>query len=269
MKKKIYVLPMVLLLAASLTACRSMDDVQGKSENNTAEVKDDVRVEVKTNDDKDKDKDKKEAILKKYVSALEGVYNDHVYPDGKDCGFDDNADLSKNKFAVYDIDGDGKDELIIQNTTTSVAGMAEFIYDYNEESDKVVEQFHEFPQSTYFDNGVVKAGWSHNQGLAGDFWPYNLYKYDKDKDGYNEIASVDAWQRKFAEKNGEGKSYPVDVDTNNDGIIFYIMDNGSYDTSNPVSKENYDNWYQSMVNGAKELSVPYVDLTKENIDNLK
>ena len=53
-----------------------------------------------------------------YAAALEEIYTNHTFPDGKDFGFDGFHDMSENKFAVYDIDSDGKKELIVLYTTT-------------------------------------------------------------------------------------------------------------------------------------------------------
>ncbi len=48
--------------------------------------------------------------------------------------------------------------------------------------------------TTYYDNGYVAAGWSHNQGVAGDkLWPYTLYRYDSSAGKYVQEAAVDGW----------------------------------------------------------------------------
>lgn len=138
-----------------------------------------------------------ESMKAAYVSILEEIYYNHTFPDGEDYGFFDSSHISDNKFAVCDIDQDGKDELIIQYITTYMAGMVELIYDYDKESDTVRTEFGEFPAITFYDNGVIEAGFSHNQGLAGDFWPYNLYQYEPDSDAYIMVGMIDAKFRRL------------------------------------------------------------------------
>ena len=138
-----------------------------------------------------------------YSAVLKGIYYQHKYPDGQDCGFNYSGDVSDNQFAIYDIDFDGKEELIIQYTTTYTAGMVEVIYDYDSKTKLLKEELRSFPSLTYYNNGIVSADWSHNQGLAGlgDFWPYTLYQYKQESDTYIEIASVDAWNKEQANED--------------------------------------------------------------------
>ena len=143
--------------------------------------------------------------------------------------------------------------------------MTESVYRYNAAADSVELELSEFPGAVYYDNGLALVGWSHNQGLAGDFWPYNVYQYNPETDEYEAVFSVDAWDRELADTDYDGNPYPADVDVNNDGIVFYIMPGGSYDTDHPVSLREYKSWYDSILGGASELKVPFQDLTEDNI----
>lgn len=209
------------------------------------------------------------AMLKAYRAALEGIFYDQVYPDGTDCGFDNYGSISDNLFAVYDVDRDGRDELMVLFSTSSMAGMREAVYGYDSAADSLVLELSEFPGAVYYDNGVVLVDWSHNQGLAGDFWPYNVYQYDPGTDRYDMAASVDAWDRSLADTDYSGNSYPVDVDVNNDGIVFYIMPGGTYDMEHPVGMRDYKAWYNSVLGGAQEMTIPYLSLTAEHIDGIR
>lgn len=88
-----------------------------------------------------------------YKDVLHKIRELHILPDGIDYGYDQINDLSENSFAVYDIDNDGKDELLISYWTTSMAGTVLKIYDYDEKSGKLNEEFSEFPS--------VKIGRAH------------------------------------------------------------------------------------------------------------
>ena len=71
------------------------------------------------------------------------------------------------------------------NTNTYMAAQAEYVFKYDPEAKKLQTEFSEFPALTFYDNGIIKAEWSHNQGLAGDnFWPYSLYQYAPETDSY-------------------------------------------------------------------------------------
>ncbi len=211
----------------------------------------------------------RDSMIDAYVSILEGVYGNHSFPDGYDYGFDDYYDISENQFAVYDIDRDGKEELIIQYVTTASAGMIEKIYDFNSSTNTVTEEFSEFPNLTYYDNGVIEAGWSHNQGLAGEFWPYTLYRYDRESDTYVEEEMVDAWDKSLSETNYDGEPFPEDADKDGDGIVYYIMPDGKYELNAPADSEEYNQWHDSYVKGAEKVAVPYRNLSEENINSIK
>lgn len=208
------------------------------------------------------------AMIEAYQSALEGILYGQVYPDGTSCNYDNFGSISDNQFAVCDVDRDGRDELIVLFSTSSMAGMLETVYSYDSAAGSLVAEFSEFPGMTFYDNGVATVEWSHNQGLAGDFWPYNVYQYNPDADRYDLIASVDAWDRSYMDTDFEGNPYPADVDLDNDGIVFYIMPDGDYSMEHPVSKREYNGWYNSVLGGAAEVEVPFLNLTENNIKGI-
>lgn len=206
-----------------------------------------------------------EAMKTAYTAILEDVYLNHTFLNGKDYGFDDYFDITENQFAVYDVDGDGEKELIIRYITTAVSGMVEIVYGYDSDSDTAREEFSQFPAVTYFDNGIIEAGWSHNQGLAGDFWPYTLYQYHQESDTYEAVGMADAWEKSFSEKDFNGNLFPEDIDVNGRGIVYYIMQDGKVEYNTPVSSEEYQQWRNSFTGEAEQLNVPFRNLTEENI----
>ncbi len=115
--------------------------------------------------------DNRDDMYHAYFTALENLLKNHILPDGIDAG-EQLGDMSENKFAVYDVDNDGKEELIVLYSTTITAGMGGYIFAYDSEAGALQTELHEFPSLTFYNNGIVKALWSHNQGRAGDFWPY-------------------------------------------------------------------------------------------------
>ena len=87
------------------------------------------------------------------------------------------GEMRDNSFAVTDIDGDGREELIISYANASMAGMFEVIYDYDPKTEQLRQEFLQFPSIAYFDNGVISAQASHNHSRGMDFWPIDLYRY--------------------------------------------------------------------------------------------
>ncbi len=209
-----------------------------------------------------------EKRMQAYQNVLWDVYYCQCFPGGLDLGYD-GYDMSDNKFDLRDIDNDGNVELILVYTTTYMAGMAEIIYDYDADTDSVREQFIGFPAVTHFDNGILKADWSHNQGLAGRVWPYTLYQYNPDKDTYEAIAMVDAWDKSLSDKDYDGNVFPDDVDEDGDLIVYYIMEADEYETKNPVDFEEYQRWIDSYTKDAEIVEGSCVELTLENILKVK
>lgn len=211
------------------------------------------------------------AMYEAYVKVLEDIYFDQKFPDGTEHGLQPaSADITDNMFAVYDIDADGREELIVFYTTTYTAGMVEIIYDYDSGTGDVREEFLAYPMRTYYDNGIVEVEASHNQGLAsdggadGNFWPYSLYRYDPETDAYVSLANVDAWSRGFREEDYDGNPFPQEVDADGDGVVYYVATEGN-EPKAPMDGAEYDQWRDSCLKGAKPIQVPYVNLTTDNI----
>ena len=173
--------------------------------------------------------------------------------------------MAENQFAVCDVDGDGREELVLQyNTAIMIAGMRALIYD-TDENGGLRLQFSEFPNLTFYDNGAIQAGLSHNQGQAGDFWPYTLYVYDPGSDLYRDVGTVDAWSRDYRPQN-----YPADTDTSGTGFVYYVYRDidTEYGVLPPVDESEYLLWREEYLAGAAELELPWQSLTAEQIQTL-
>lgn len=203
-------------------------------------------------------------IMDVYRDALADLLQTRTLPDGTTLGYEPMLDMSDNQFAIFDVDGDGAEELVVLYTTTCMADMAGYVLAYDEETGSLREALSEFPLLTFYENGSVMAGWSHNQGLAGDFWPYNLYRYMPETDSYESVGSVDAWDRNFSESG-----FPSEVDTSGTGFVYYIMTDGQYGNQHPVDVSEYEAWLDSYIGEATELQLPFLDLTKENIAQIQ
>jgi hypothetical protein len=199
-----------------------------------------------------------------YSDALRNLFENKVLPDGTDAP-ELLGDISLNQFAIYDVDCDGKDELILIWTNTYTAGQTGYIFAYNPKTRELRTELSEFTCLTFYDNGIVKALWSHNQGRAGsEFWPYNLYQYVPETDSYVFVGMVDAWDRRYGGTNPD-ESFPSHIDKSGTGYVYYIMEDGRYDTSHPVDASEYNAWVDTYLKKASVIEVGYMDLTDENI----
>ncbi len=213
-----------------------------------------------------------------YREVLEDIYYNQKFPQYDEPLENYDWDISNNEFAVYDIDNDGRDELIVMFTETAVAGMLGLVYDHNSDGNIIVELM-AFPSMRFYDNGIIEVDISHNQGPSGDFWPYSLYQYNKETDSYIEIATV--WslgrdvieeQNEMAEKEGREPywEYPYEADTSNSGIVYNIMlSNVEYNGEMQyVDVTEYNAWHEQYIGGAELLELPFMKLTEENIENV-
>ena len=213
-----------------------------------------------------------------YHEVLENIYYNYKFPQYDEPTKNYDWDISNNEFVVYDIDNDGRDELIFMFTESPMAGMLGLIYDHNSDGNIIVELM-AFPSMRFYDNGVIEVNISHNQGPSGDFWPYSLYKYNSENDSYIKIATIwslgrDVIEEKneYAEKEGREPywEYPYEADTSNSGIVYKIMlsDIEHSGEKQYVDVTEYNAWHEQYVGDAKLLELPFVKLTEENIENV-
>lgn len=199
-----------------------------------------------------------------YQFILQQIAFEHVYPDGTDIGFDGvSGFIEDNRFAIFDINGDGTEELIVQFVTAPMAGNVETVYAYNAEENTADKILTVFPSVTYYTNGLVKEDWSHSSGLTGeDYWPYNLYRYQVDTNTYGLIAEVDMWSKAVDTVDCKSDPYPEDVDTEDAGTVFILTRNGQSET---ISRSNYEAWLSKILGNAQPVPVPYQSLNEDNI----
>lgn len=197
-----------------------------------------------------KDEKRKEA----YIAALEQILYKRESLEGNDWS------SGTRRIAFYDIDRDGNEELMIDHDDGSLAGTKLYIYDYDEESGTVQNEFCAWPSLTFYENGVIEAWYSHYNGTANgaeDFWPYILYKYNKATDIYERIADVDGWYNAENVRPAYegGLRFPTEADADGDGIVYYInTGDGSTLKTTPVDNDAYNAWRDSVIGDSKEIN---------------
>ena len=307
MKKfSVYLLTVTMLLAAGLTACGKSADSDNQVEDQSAEVieatesiddeqedaaatitdTEETSAEIEDNDVKDEpqsdltdsddvmnadaDRERKEA----FVKALRDFNERFLLPDGTDVSEEvgDTDTISQNSFSVYDIDCDGEVELLISLTTASMAGMVEQVYSYDPVSKTLVKELNAFPAVAYYEEGFSKVYISHNQGMAGSFWPYTIYKYNTEAGAYEVVAFIDAWDGNYYEEDYSGKKFPSEYDKDGDKMIYYTYkDYGSSfddDTESdplPIDIDELNAWLSENMGDVKQLDIPIRDTSREAI----
>lgn len=213
----------------------------------------------------------KAAARKAFKAVMNGINEQHTLPDGHPLDWNEFSDMTKNEFAIYDVDQDGKEELLIIYNNASMAGMLEIVYAYDSTTDSVRQQILDFPGFTYYQNGILEAPLSHRTDTpSGDsFWPYSLYQYDSKDDTYHNIAMVDSWDKSVSETSFSGAAFPEERDLDQDGVIYYIVKEGEYEYKDPVDRDEYDKWLAGYIQNSAVLDIPYVNITQENIEGIK
>lgn len=214
-----------------------------------------------------------------YGKALWDMYLLGRLPGGEELEHLGEEEAAKNRFALCDVDSDGAEELIVYWTNACMAGMRGLVYGYD--GGELRLELSEFPDLTFYGSGTVQAGWSHNQGWAGRFWPFTLYQYRPESGAYERIGDVDAWDDSCTEGDEAlAAAFPRDADADGDGLVYYILpgewynrprfpEDGSFTGqlwgTDPVDGAALWDWVDTYTGGAESLTIPLQDLNEENI----
>ena len=204
-------------------------------------------------------------MLAAYASVLEEMRD--RFTEWKNPG----DQLSDNHFAIFDIDNDGEEELVTEFCTGPTAALEINIYGYDSQSGETFSELCEYYGATVYDNGIIIAPASHNQGRAGEnFWPYTIYVYDPLRDVYLNMTWVDAWDRQVADGADWGEiPFPEEVDEDGDGVVYYVSTDGGYaPQADPVDGPAYEAWRDSLLGGIAQVEIPWRPLTEEDINSL-
>lgn len=186
-------------------------------------------------------------------------------PDGSKLDWTSSKEAAENHFAVTDIDGDGKEELLLSWTNASMAGHSFVIYGCRQGT--VYTQFSGFPSLRFYDNAAIEEDWSHNQGWSGRFWPHYAYRYNPQSDLYEQVGFVEGWDKRVV-----SEGFPDDIDTDGDGLVYDVRPadvdwtiGSRYEPERMMDGPAYEEWRQSYLNGSQEVEIGLIPLTEENI----
>lgn len=199
-----------------------------------------------------------------FAAVLRELRQNGTLPDGRTAeGAEHGADAS-NTFAVADVDGDGKEELVIYYVSASMAGHAGYVVGYDEAGGAIHIQMQSFPLLEFYGSGAVKALLSHNQSL-GAMWPYILYTYLPQTDTYRAGDIVTSWDEILA--TGEhGEPFPKEADRSGTGTVYYV--DGWYE-GEPLDRADYLAWEREALGDSPRLMLDFLPLTEENIASME
>lgn len=191
-----------------------------------------------------------------YAAVLRNLLYNNVLPDGEKAQLPAGGDSS---FSVCDVDGDGKEELILFYVPNVTAGEAGYIIGYDTTAQTTYIQLREYPCFAFLDNGNLKALSSHNQ-TWGEMWPYSLYQYLPESDSYEYRGCVSSEDKKIFESEGKAEKYPDYADASGTGTVYYF----DWGTT-PVDEADYLAWLEGNRGNTEELEIEYLPFTEENI----
>lgn len=257
------------LVAISLTACSTNNDnkISEESVSSDASTVDEIDAteessEADTPEEQNASKEEgSEAELREvYLASLKKLYDEGIDLFGNEIESFNQKD-EYNYFAIYDVDGDGIDELILSWRDSSVAGMWGGVYQYDFETESYHDEGLVEPEITFYDNGVAYEPWRHNQG-PGEMWPYDASLYNKDKDEYEHVLSADSWNKDYREEG-----FPDSVDVDGVGVVYFTDKDAEYvDYDNPISQTDYNSIADEYFAGANEITVTYYELSDKGIE---
>lgn len=202
-----------------------------------------------------------------FQKALRTIHDELLWPGVVDAErIEPYGSIEEERFAIFDVDGDGEEELLISVSNTYIAGMCEIIYGYDPQSDSVRVEAQNYVAVTHYP-GMLMVDASHSHGYAGDIlWPYSILYYDKIKDCYQKVYNVDAWCKAISDyDNSTQMPYPENVDTECDGYVFLITENGE---TKYMNRSDYQEWKSALLAGKVPLTIPWQKLSNENIESL-
>lgn len=202
-------------------------------------------------------------MLASYQEILEELYQS--YEDPEHFRYE-----SGPSFALYDVDKDGVEELIVQDPVGEITGQWIRIYGYDDAAKAAYVELEEYSDCCYYDNGVMEVARSHNQCPSGDrLWSYTLYQY-ADSAVYQRIAVVEGWDKSVTDTY-HGVSFPDSVDKDGDGFVYYVItEEGGYmpEYGEAMDNADYEAWRAQYLEGAFPVGPSFLPLVEEYISLL-
>lgn len=205
-----------------------------------------------------------------FKEVLEEIFWEHSYG-GLEFESEYGQLTTENAFAIADIDGDGRDELIVVWDNTSEASQMGVIYDHDSRG-QIFLKFLGNPEMVFLENGFMwenPKNYQYSLCAPDDrFYPFEIYKSASATQSYQWVASVDAWNKSYCPKDYDGNAFPDWADTSNMGYVFYITESKSSTAREPLEYYTFFDRLVDITDAASFLDITYYYLTPDNIREL-
>ena len=201
-----------------------------------------------------------------YGQVLHRMLWENILPDGTQVSDESiSGYMFDNTYAVADVDGDGREELVIDFRTAPTAGHRSWVLDYDNDAASVRTQYEGSSDLTFYSNGAMAEDDSHAQGSwTADFWPHSLYTYRPETDSYELAGHLDAWEKAVSDANpGNLPTFPVEKDKSGAGILYYITPAEDMEpdfigySKEPVDQSVYLEWLEPILGEAQPLELTF------------
>ena len=196
------------------------------------------------------------AAREAYMRALQEFVVLGELPDGTSVPYEPAYDEEHaDKYTIWDIDEDGRDELILRASESIMAGMVEQIWGYDAASGELKLEFTGFPDCWYTRDGnegpAAMSPYSHGSGMeSDDFWNYHVSIYNPETDTYDYLASVEQLSKAAMEQMGRADEFPGIEDIDGNGIVYVINYNWG-ETIDTLDDMRYEMWRNLYEGGEK------------------
>ena len=196
------------------------------------------------------------------TAALDRLENQGIWPDGRpvEYAFLEGPTVT-DRFAIADVDGDGKEELILSHEDDVSAALFTAVYGWDGASADLREELSASPGLTFYENGTVRAPWSHHQ-LPSAEEPYTLFRWNEAQDVYEPEYQVSSWNRELMEAQSFPEPYPQEADVSGSGSVYFLDRVGSSDLGVPVDVQEFRAFEQSWKGAELSLDWQEVSVTR-------
>ena len=180
---------------------------------------------------------------------------------------DSDSDSFVADFSVFDLDGDGYDELIFRFDASISACKYELVIGYDFTKHELYKEYHGYYGLEFYENGAIEDGLSHGNPYGGVFLPYNLYVFNKNTGKYDSAGYVEAlWSEAWP---SDETAFLSNVDKDGNGYVYFIDSYYSSDNLKfAVDDDKYQAWLKYYTNGTEKLDIDYHDLTEKEISKI-
>ncbi len=257
----------ITLVVGMLTGCSRMtggeSDIQEQvtdseeiADTTTTEKAEDAADTEQADTETEEERKHKETARQVYAQILKHIYYQHRWPSGE--SMEQMTPIEDSRYVIYDVDGDGREELLVENGSGVTASQYGVIYDYHWDTGVTYIQGEMTSLTVFYSNGFMIQPLSHNQSLGSDVYPAVYVQYDKDTDSYQTLGTIETWEKAYMSENYEGQPFPDAQDLDQDGVIYYIFD------KEPKTKADYEAVRQTCIGDAQELPLEWKSLDIEN-----